>query len=360
MQDKFIQTVGQTILESGMLEKNDTVLAGVSGGPDSVALVLALMALKNEYRLKIGVAHINHQLRGDDAKRDEAFAKDFAEACGLPFFLKQADVKSYARINRLSLEDAGRKVRYEFFKETAEGSGYTKIATGHHRDDNAELILINLFRGSGPSGLCGIPPMREGRIIRPLIQVSKEEIKTFLKMENQDYMEDDSNEDPRFLRNRIRHQLIPLLESEYNPEIVDSLDRLSRILRQEETYWEKITNKAMASCITSKERDVLTLSRSGLAGLDPAVLNRVLRQAIEIVKTDLKRISLLHISTVIQFCLETDTGNSLDLPGQIRIYKTRDTITVKKESKPLRELGKEQKALKNNLRNQSSHGKAEK
>ncbi len=355
----FIQTIKKTIGEFDMLTDGDSILAAVSGGPDSMALVLALMTLKEEYNLTIGIAHVNHQLRENASQRDENFVKDFARELSLPFYCERIDVNAYAKTHKLSTEAAGRKIRYLFFEKTAQTSGYTKIATGHHKDDNAELVLMNLLRGSGPKGLSGIPPVRGKTFIRPLIQMSKHQIHQFLKTKNQLFMEDASNTDTQYLRNKIRHELIPHLASEYNPEIVDALDRLSHILRQEETVWQKQTKEQLDQCLIKQSPKSLVLSKPRMTALDSARLNRIFRMAIEQIKTNLKSISHLHISTAIDFCFNNDSGKSIDLPGQIRIYKTFDTITIQKEDVPLRDIGKLKKQLKRTAQNELNSKKQE-
>ncbi|MCK5837915.1 MAG: tRNA lysidine(34) synthetase TilS, partial [Desulfobacula sp.] len=191
----FINTIAQTILEFHLLEPGDRVLVAVSGGPDSVALVLSLLAVKKRYALTIGIAHMNHLLRGEESQRDNTFVKTLTDKLGLPFHGETIDVKTYAETHRLSLEEAGRDIRYRFFEQVADRHGYTKIATGHNKDDNAELVLMNLLRGTGPKGLSGIPTLRDGKYIRPLIRVSKNQILDFLKTENQSWVFDSSNTD---------------------------------------------------------------------------------------------------------------------------------------------------------------------
>jgi tRNA(Ile)-lysidine synthase len=342
----FITTIDRSIDRFNMIDQGDRVLAAVSGGPDSVTLVLSLLALKKKYAIKIGIAHLNHGLRGEESLRDENFTRMLAQNLELPFYREQIDVGAHAKTHGLSFEEAGRDIRYRFFDQIAQTHGYTKIATGHNKDDNAELVLMNLLRGAGTRGLSGIPPMREGRYIRPLIQVSKNLILDFLNSENQAYVFDSSNKDMRYLRNKIRYQLIPQLQSEYNPEIIDALDRLSNILKQEETFWDIQTKKAFQDCLIKSENACLVFAKSRMSNLHPALLNRVFRKAILKIKKDLKRISLAHISDIIEFCFNTASGISLDLPGQIRIYKNKTDIMIKKEGAPLREIGKKQKQLR--------------
>ena len=341
----FLQTIDKTILDFNMLKPMDSVLVAVSGGPDSIALVLSLLSLKKK-DISIGIAHLNHLLRGEESTRDETFVKNFALKLDLPFHCKQKDVAAYAKKHKLSVEEAGRDVRYNFFNYLSDRHKYTKIATGHTKDDNAELVLINLLRGTGPKGLSGIPPIRDNKFIRPLIKISKKQIFKFLSKKKQDYMIDSSNKNRMYLRNRIRNELMPHLQSEYNPEIINGLDRLSHILRQEEIYLCFETDKQFKTCLIKEDASSVVFSKTLLGQLHPALLNRVLREAIRKIKLNLKRISLLHMNDIIDFCFSMSSGTSLDLPGQIRVYKNKDMIILKKETKPLREIGKEEKKLR--------------
>lgn len=340
---EFIKTVSRTVSEFKLLAQKDSVLAAVSGGPDSVALLLSLLALREKYSLKIGIAHLNHELRGEESLRDESFTKTLADKLKVEFHGGRVNVRAYARANGLSIEEGGREVRYNFFKQIAKHHGYLKIATGHTKDDNAELILMNLLRGSGPKGLSGIPPLRDNLFIRPLIRVAKARIFQFLEIEKQSFMIDSSNKDTAYLRNKIRNQLIPHLKSEYNPEIIDALDRLGNILRLEEEYLEAETENLFGRCLIKTDNSSVSLSRELLSTLHQAPLNRVLRKAVKMVKKDLKRFSLAHINDIVEFCFFSSSGVSLDLPGQIRVYKDKDTIRIKKEDTPLRQIGTKQK-----------------
>ncbi len=342
----FLESIICTIDDFKMLENEDLVLVAVSGGSDSIALVLSLLALKTRYKIKTGIAHLNHMLRGEESLRDEIFVKKFADNLDIPYFCRQVDVKAHAKQHGLSVEQAGRKLRYTFFQHIAGEHGYTKIATGHTKDDNAELVLMNLLRGTGPKGLSGIPPVRDNFYIRPLIRMPKQEILDFLKLKNHDYMFDSSNNDMAYLRNKIRYQLLPHLESEFNPEIIDALDRLSSILKSEEEYFETQTQKAFDCCLLKSDDASVSLSKEQILKLHPAILNRVLRKAIKAIKKNLNRITLAHINDIIQFSFNTLSGTSLDLPGQIRVYKRNDIIIFQKEKKPLRSIGRQDKLIR--------------
>ncbi len=339
----FLQMVTNTISDFKMVEKKDKILVAVSGGADSISLVLSLLALKDRYQIKLGIAHLNHMLRKEESIRDEVFVKQFADRLGLPYFSRQVNVKAHAKKHGLSVEQAGREVRYAYFQQLACDHGYTKIATGHNKDDNAELVLMNLLRGSGPKGLCGIPPVRNNIYIRPLLRIYKREILDFLDSINQEYMFDSSNDDMTYLRNKIRCKLLPHLVSEFNPEIIDALDRLSNILKTEEEYFEIETQKAYMLCLQKTDDLSVALFKTKLSDLHPAILNRVIREAIRAVKNNLNRITLAHINDIIQFSFNALSGTSLDLPGQIRVYKENKIIIFRKEKQPLRDMGKKAK-----------------
>jgi tRNA(Ile)-lysidine synthase len=341
--DRFCREVIRTIQAHDMIRPGDAVLLAVSGGPDSMALVRVMMALAPGLDLRIGLAHLNHGLRGGDAGQDQAFVQQFADAHDLPCFCETRDVAALARNRKLSLEDAGRRARYDFFFRTADIHGYTSIVTGHTRDDNAEQVLLALLRGSGPAGLAGIPARRDDRIIRPLIDCSRKEIMAFLHALGQTFVTDDSNRDPMFLRNRIRHHLIPLLEKDYNPGIKQGLHRLSRILGPEDQFLDEHSRQAFDTCVEKKEATSVLLSLSGLDALHPALFPRVLRHAVRHVKNDLRRITHDHISAIRHLAVQAAPGSHLDLPDRIRVYKTRKQICVKKETLPLRQLGRIQK-----------------
>ncbi len=342
----FIQDADATIHEFHMLDQKDKVLIAVSGGPDSVALGLAMLGVRQTYDITIGIAHLNHMLRGEASNKDEAFVKTFAHKLNLPFYSEHHDVQAYAKKYRLSIETAGREVRYAFFDRLSNLHGYKKIATGHTADDNIELVLMNLLRGAGSKGLSGIPPVRGDRVIRPLIKTSKKQIIDFLAQQNQAYQVDESNTDPAYLRNRIRNKLIPHLQSDYNPEITDALGRMSHIMRQEEDLMDAETKKQFNRCRTEPESDSnssIIFSKARLSTLHPAILNRVIRMALKHLKKDLNRISYTHIKDIIDLCFHHPSGKSLDMPGQIRIYKTKAHLLIKKETSPLRNIGRKEK-----------------
>ncbi|MBU1163704.1 MAG: tRNA lysidine(34) synthetase TilS, partial [Proteobacteria bacterium] len=207
--NKLIKTVGATIKAYRMIEPGDSVIVGVSGGPDSVALLHIILSLAQQFSLRVGVAHLNHSLRQKDSDDDAEFVESLARKFDLPCYIKKEDVSKYRHEKKLSLEEAARIVRYRFFESVAEKYMFNKIALGHNAEDNAELVIMRLLRGSGPLGISGIPPVRNGKIIRPLIKLTKSELLEFLAVNELKFVLDKSNNDQRYLRNRIRHHLIP-------------------------------------------------------------------------------------------------------------------------------------------------------
>ncbi|MCP4022204.1 MAG: tRNA lysidine(34) synthetase TilS [Desulfobacteraceae bacterium] len=334
----FLDILKETISQFNMIQKKEAILIAVSGGPDSVALVRGLLLIKDEYELTFGIAHLNHELRGAESQRDQDFVKNLAQKLNLPFYLETRDIKSWSKEKGLSLEEAGRNARYEFFSQTACSHGFTKIATGHTRDDNAELVLMNLLRGAGLKGLSGIPPQRNNLFIRPMIHITRSQVMDFLDRQNQNFVVDSSNEDPAFLRNKIRNQLLPLLENDYNPEIRDCLNRTSQILSQENLFLEKHTSLAFKDVLKHRKDDLIELMLDQFNELHISMKQRMARKAIFTIKGDLRRITLRHIQDIIHLASTSETGKSLDLPGQIRVLKTRRFLCFRKEAIPLRDL----------------------
>lgn len=338
LNNKLLRIVEETVTAYGMLKEKDSVVVGVSGGPDSVALLHVLRALAARFSLKLGIAHLNHSLRQNDSDREAAFVETLSDRLGLPCHIHKEDVHEYQIKNRLSLEEAARRVRYTFLNRVAETNRYNKIALGHHSDDNAELVLMNLFRGSGPLGLSGIPPVRDGKIIRPLIKLSRSEIIDFLNQNRLKFVSDASNRDTKHLRNRVRHKLIPLLKTAYNPKISETLNRLSSVMLSEEAWIEDVIHPLFEKSVLNVQDDRITFSVSMLDRLHTAAQRRILRKAISRIKGDLRRISFVNIDAVLRLLEKGPTYGRLDLPDRIRIRRSGDVLLISQEKSALRNL----------------------
>jgi len=338
IEKKVHRTVDQTLRTHRMVQNGDAVLVAVSGGADSVALVSILLELAPKYSLRMAIAHLNHCLRQSESDRDETFVAALAKQLELPFHAGREDVRRYQERHRLSPEEAARQVRYGFYDSIAAQYGYRKIALGHHGDDNAELVLMNFLRGSGPLGLSGISPMRDNKIVRPLINLRRSEIMDYVAAKNLDYVTDSSNWDLKYHRNKIRARLMPELESEYNPRLIDSLNRLTAIMGAEEEWIEDLIHPIYEKAIVSKEKNKLGLSIPELNQQPIAVRRRLIRKAIRWAKGNLRRIAFAHVESVCQLSKIGPISGILDLPDGIRIRRDRKVLMISKEGINLRRL----------------------
>ncbi len=335
--------VTECINEHSMFNSGDSVLVAFSGGPDSMALLDVLARLAPDYGLSLGAAHLNHMLRGPESDKDQAFAEGVAKQMGIPFYTKKFNVKKYKTENRLSEEEAARTVRYEFFESVATEHGFNRIAIGHNKDDNAELFLMNLLRGSGPLGLSGIPPIRDDRIVRPLMRVTRDEIMEYIQEQKLGYVVDSTNFDEKYLRNKIRLKLLPGLADQYNPRIIDALDRLATILKSEEDWINSEIESLYSQVLVAHQANRVELSIDKLIVLHQAARRRVLRKGLHHVKGDLRRITFSHVETILSL-LTKGRAFTLDMPGQLRIEKAGDLLVLEKKDYPLRDTAKMEKA----------------
>ncbi len=315
-QHPFIRSVERTIGHFGMLQAGDRVLVAVSGGPDSVALLHVLLSLQAELDLQLGVAHLNHGLRPTTAAIDAEFVAALCRKLGLCCHMEAIDLFTDQAYPHGSVEARARQSRYDFFNRVALENSYTKIAVGHHANDNAELILMNLFRGSGPLGLAGIPPIRDQRIIRPLFHLTRQQILEFLQTFQLEFVLDETNQDTRFLRNRIRLELLPNLKRHYNPNLVDTLNRTAEIFRSEQDFVQQSAQRALDRMAFVRDA-ALHLSIASLLKYHKALQRRVIRLAVAEIKGNLRKVTLQHVESVLQLCRRGMTGQRLNLPDGI-------------------------------------------
>ena len=299
---------------AALLREGDRVLVAVSGGSDSVALLMLLRELAAQGELTIaGVAHLNHGLR-EAASEDEEFCRALSESARVPFRAERVDVAGIAREQGVSIEDAGRQARYAFFERVADELGADVVATGHTRDDQAETFLLRLIRGAGPRGLAGIHP-RAGRTIRPLLAVGRDELREYLASIGQPFREDESNRDVSIPRNRVRHELVPLLRERFSPAIVDVLAREATIARHdEERLQAEAIDFARSIVLTSETGASVEVDVEALRSLPSALAVRVARLALERLAPG-RFVGFDHIDRLLDM-LEMGASGSLSLPGQ--------------------------------------------
>ena len=305
------------ILEQGLFIQGETVVVACSGGADSTAL-LDILANLQGFPLKLVAAHLNHMLRGEESDGDERSVRVAARRYGIHVEISRIDVAALGQQRRLSLEEAGREARYGFFREIAIKHSASAIALGHHRGDQAETILMRLVRGAGGGGLSGMRP-RSGEIVRPLLQLSRDEIEAYLRQAGLIWREDGSNTDTRFMRNRIRLELLPLLET-FNPEIIQILNQSAEALAADGEILAELASLAIKRVAESESAAV----RFDLAKLclEPVPLRkRLYRIAISSVKGDLKRISFIHLADTESLALSKKPNGELNLPGGVRVVR---------------------------------------
>jgi tRNA(Ile)-lysidine synthase len=322
----LIEKVKKFITNNQLIEPGELVLLAFSGGVDSTALLHILLSFKEEINFKLALAHFNHMIRGEEADKDENFVRDVAEKEGLKLEIGRYDVPMLAKKQSLSLEDAARKARYEFLFRTAQKLNAQKIAIAHNRGDKAETFLINLLRGSGAKGLSGMKPVQH-KIIRPLLECQRGEIEQFLKKRHIQYRIDSTNIDTKYIRNRIRHNLIPYLEKQFNQNIESILVHEADIIAEEDNYLQAEARKIFDKISEIDEKES-HFKINSLIELHKALQRRILRLAIQHIKVDLKRITWSHINDIIQIFIAPSNEAKITLPQGIIHKKCNKEIII--------------------------------
>lgn len=311
----------ETIKKYQLIEKEDKLVIGVSGGPDSMALLHILLTLQEKEQIPsctLLVAHVNHMLR-KEADEETAYVEEFCRLHEISCFVKRAKVEELAQKAKMGTEEMGRNIRYQFFEEVREKEKAQKIVTAHHANDNAETVLMNILRGSGTAGLKGIEPIRKNEknvvFVRPLLNCTKEEIYEYCKEKNLQPKIDKSNQENVYNRNKVRNILIPFLEKEWNPNIVATLNRLSELARQENQYIERQTQKAYEDMVLEEGKDSIVLSLKKWNGQDFVIKSRVIRYTINRLLGTTKDIEKIHIEDIIKLC-ENNVGNKYLIPNK--------------------------------------------
>jgi len=309
----LLDSVRGTIRRHALLPAGSRVAVALSGGADSVALLLALHEIAGgEGPVLVGAAHLNHQLRGADANADEEFCRTLAATLALPIDIERVDVGELARETGVSIEQAAHTERYAFFSRAAARLGATAIAVAHTKDDQAETFLLRLLRGAGPRGLSGMHP-RAGLVVRPLLDTPRSAVRAFLSERQVAFREDASNADREIPRNRIRHELLPLLDERFAPGIVDVLDREAAIAREDAEFLDEAARRSAERLISQSGREV-TFDAAALLAEPPAIARRVIRLAQQMAAGPGRFVGFDAGEAVRCFVVSKSTGQ-LDLPG---------------------------------------------
>ncbi len=306
MEDKILQT----ITKYNLMESGDKIVLGVSGGPDSVCMLVVLNKLRERLKFDIVVAHINHGLR-ENAKIDEEYVLKLCETLGVKCFVCHAHIKEEAKKQKRGLEETGRIIRYDFYNEVLEKEKANKIAIAHNMNDNVETIIMNVMRGSGTSGLKGIEA-KSGKYIRPLIEIKRDEIEEYTK--EFEPRHDESNDENEFTRNKIRNIVIPYIKREFNSNILDTITRLSMISKEESRYLEEQTKLAYENMLI-EEKDQIVLDLKKFNSEELVIRKRIILYAINKIFGSTKGIEKIHIDDIIKLC-SNNIGNKYLTPNK--------------------------------------------
>jgi len=322
----FSKQVLLSIRKEEMLRAGHRVGVAVSGGADSVALLRLLLDLRAEIGIVLSAVHFNHKLRGKASDKDEAFVAGLAEKFGLTLHIGHADVAGKAKQEKRNLEDAARRSRYAFFKKLTDGGLVDVVATAHTADDQAETVLAHILRGTGLAGLAGIHPVTKDGIVRPLLEVRREELRKYLRAKRQAWREDATNKDTLRQRARMRKKLLPLLEKEFNPGVVEHLGNLGDLALRDEDY---LSTAAQLRCdeVTRIEDGIRCIPARDLALSFPeSVTSRMIRILVQNERANEGELSVRHVETVRELARKGENGKVLQLPGGVDVRRADDWL----------------------------------
>ncbi len=314
----LLTKVLETIKRYNLIENGDRLILGVSGGPDSIAMLNILNDIRNDKKLHIEfdiiVAHVNHLIR-EEAKDDERFVKDFCKRINVPFYSKSIDVQKVANNNKIGTEEAGRNARYDFFDEVLAKTNSNKIAIAHNKNDKVETMIMNILRGSGTTGLRGIEPIKNNKYIRPLIECERSEIEEYCAQNNIEPRIDRTNFENIYTRNKIRNVVIPYIKNEFNPNIIKTMDRLSELVKEEDEYLENTVKSKYKELILEEKEKEYIMDLKEFNKLEKVIKSRLLLYTISRLLGTTKGIEKIHIEDIIKLC-EKNIGDKYLTPNK--------------------------------------------
>ena len=310
MKNKVINT----IIKYKLIESGDKIVLGVSGGPDSISMLKILDEIKEEFKFEIYVAHINHMIR-KEADEDERYVQKYCEKNNIQFFVKRADVEQIAKTKKLGTEETGRKIRYDFFEEVLQKVGANKIAIAHNKNDKIETIIMNLLRGSSVSGLKGIEPKRDNKYIRPLIECERQEIEQYCEENKLEPRIDKTNFENDYTRNKIRNIVIPYIEKEFNPNIIETIDRLSQVATEESSYIELQAKELYNKLLIQETENQIILNLKEFNKQNKVIKSRIILLAVKKINGGTQGIEKIHIEDIIKL-YNNNIGNKYLTPNK--------------------------------------------
>ncbi|NPV92600.1 MAG: tRNA lysidine(34) synthetase TilS [Firmicutes bacterium] len=330
--DRLLERMKRTISSHGLADPGEVILVAVSGGADSVALLLALWLLRDELAVSLRVAHVNHGLRGEESEREQYFVAELAGRLGLPFEAIRLDMAVPQGEHLGSLQEKARELRYQALEEAASRGKASRIAVGHHADDQTETVLENLLRGSGIEGLAGIPYRRE-KIVRPLLDATRDEIEDFLWRRGEGFCTDSSNLKPVYLRNRIRLELMPLLKG-YNPNLVETLGRTAEIMRDEGELLDWMAASAAAELGILFDGESIRLPAAGLLERPTALRRRIVRLALQRLSGGLQGVSYSHVASLLELAANPESGRQVHLTRELQGRREYEWLVLERRLSP--------------------------
>lgn len=311
----MIEKVIETIKKYNLIEDGDKIILAVSGGPDSISMLDILYKIQQNEKInfKIVVAHVNHMIR-EEAMEDAIYVKNFCKKRNIEFYLKSIDVKKIANNNKIGTEEAGRKERYKFFDELAKKINANKIAIAHNKNDNVETVFMHILRGTGINGLKGIEPKR-GMYIRPLIECERREIEEYCEENNLEPRIDKTNFENIYTRNKIRNVVIPYVQKEFNQNIIQTIDRLSKLVIEEEEYMDKQVKKVFNDLLLFEDEKEIQIDLKKFNNLEKVIKSRLILYTITRIFGSSEGIEKIHIEDIIKLC-SNNIGNKFLTPNK--------------------------------------------
>lgn len=329
----LIESVRKTIMSHRLFRDRDEILVGVSGGHDSVTLFHILKEISKDTGYKLYIAHVNHGVRGVESDGDEEYVRDMASANGVPFYSKKVDMNLYAKERGLSAEEAGREIRYSFFREILKKEMVGgKIAVAHNRNDQAETVLMRVMRGTGVDGLKGMDFVN-GDIVRPLLNVPRADIEKYCEERGLEPRIDRTNFENIYARNKVRLELIPYIEKNFNQNLIDTVCRMSDIIRKDAEYLERVSEKEYRDIALCEKHNIVSLDNEKFKKLDMAIRYRVGRIAISKVLGNLEGLEEKHVRILSEFSEMSKTGKSIDLVRGLVAKLSYDKLSIEKSEK---------------------------
>lgn len=321
------EKVLETISKYNLINRGETVVVAVSGGPDSICLLHILHKISQNLDIKLYVAHLNHQIRGLDAYLDSLYVMKFCEKLGVTCFIRSIDVPAFCEENKLGIEEGARKLRYEMFDEIKNKVGADKVAIGHNKSDQAETIIMRIMRGTGLQGLRGIEYKREDGVIRPILDLSREEIEKYCEEHNLSPRIDKTNLDDIYSRNKIRLKMIPYMKKEFNDNVVDNIVRMSSNLKVDSDYINEQVENAFSYSV-KKYEDGVYIFTEYMDKFHLAIQNRLIFKSIKEILGDIKLIDKKHIEDVLSLVSKDKKGKKINLPRGVFAYRFDDYILL--------------------------------